>query len=149
MSAGFDKLATLLPRLQAISVANGYATDPADVLFGPVPLDETASLPLIRLHWVSSDPESAVPHAPHQKVRLNFLIEGEGSAAPVDFITSCDALAGDIKRAVFGDVTRDLEGRAIDVRFDGQQFIPPDPGTSTYLVRVAGSFTYVDHFNAP
>ncbi len=149
MSAGLTKLQTLIPRLQEISTANGYNTDPATVLFGPVPRGEGDALPVIRLHWPSLDPESAIVNVPHNKVRLNFVVEGEGNADPADVLEACDAIASDIKRAVFGDVQRNLEGLAIDVRFDGQQFTPPEPGTSTYLVRVAGSFTYVDHFNAP
>ncbi len=149
MSQGLTKLQTLIPRLQAISTANGYNTDPAAVLFGPVPRGEGEALPVIRLHWPSLDPESAIANVPHNKVRLNFVVEGEGNADPADVLEACDAIASDIKRAVFGDVQRNLEGLAMDVRFDGQQFTPPETGTSTYLVRVAGSFTYVDHFNAP
>lgn len=150
MTQALTKLLTLVPRLQAILVANGYATDAgATVLVGPVPRSDTDTLPIIRLHWPATDPESAQPYVPHGKVRVSFIVEGEGSAAPADVMAAQDALAGDIKRAVFGDDKRDLNGAALDVRFDGIRFDPPDPGTSTWLVRVAGSFTYVDHFNAP
>lgn len=149
MSQGLTKLLTLVPRLQAISVANGYLTNPSAVLFGPVPRGEDDALPIIRLHWPSSDPESAQPFVPHNKVRLNFVVEGEGDADPADVLAASDALASDIKRAVFGDAMRDLNGAALDVRYDGQRFTPPEPGTSTYLVAVSGSFSYVDHFNAP
>lgn len=150
MSQALSKLQTLVPRLQAILVANGYNTNAGTtVLFGPIPRSDTDTLPIIRLHWPSADPESAVPNVPHNKVRVNFVVEGEGVCAPADFLTSCDAIASDIKRAVFGDVDRNLQGLAIDVRFDGQEFTVPDPGSSAYLVRIAGSFTFVDHFNAP
>lgn len=150
MSQAMTKLSSLVPRLQAIKTANGYNTNAGTtVLFGPIPRSDADSLPIIRLHWPSTDPESANPNVPHNKVRVNFVVEGEGVCAPADYLTACDAIASDIKRAVFGDVERNLEGLAMDVRFDGQQFTVPDTGTSNYLVRIAGSFTFVDHFNAP
>lgn len=149
MSGGLDRLQTLVPRLQAISTANGYRTNPAAVLVGPIPLGEDATLPVLRLHWPSTDPESSMPFVPHGKLRVNFIVEAEGTAAPADLLAAFEDFSTDIKRAVFGDAMRDLEGAAIDVRFDGQQFTPPEPGANTFLVRVAGSFTYIDHFNAP
>ncbi|MEN6539432.1 MAG: hypothetical protein ABFC67_07475 [Mizugakiibacter sp.] len=150
MSQALTKLSSLVPRLQAIKKANGYNTDAGTtVLFGPIPRSDADALPIIRLHWPSADPESALVNVPHNKVRVNFVVEGEGACAPVDFLTSCDAIASDIKRAVFGDIERNLQGLAMDVRFDGQEFTVPDPGTAAYLVRIAGSFTFVDHFNAP
>lgn len=150
LSDALTKLSSLVPRLQAIKVVNGYNTDAgATVLFGPIARSDTDSLPIIRLHWPSTDPESVQPNVPHNKVRVNFVVEGEGAVAPSSFLSACDALASDIKRAVFGDVRRNLQDLALDVRFDGQEFTVPDPGSASYRVRIAGSFTFVEHFNAP
>lgn len=149
-SSALTRLESLIPRLQAILIANGYSTNAGQhVVEGPVAEDETQTLPRLRLHWPSTDPESAIPNVPSNRVRENFVVEGEFSFTAATFYADADKIESDICKAVFGDTERNLQGLAIDVRFDGIQRTEPTAGTSVATVRVAGSFTHVRRFNNP
>lgn len=151
MTKAYDLLASLVPRLQAISIANGYLTDAgASVVLGPVPRQDGEALPFIRLHETSADAESAAPYAPHSKLRVQFVAEAYAEqAAAADIVATGHLLVADLKKALFGDVRRDLNGQAIDARLEGYSIVPPESGSDIVLAQVRGSFSFVDHFNAP
>lgn len=146
----YTLLASLVPRLQAILVTNGYATNAgASVLVGPVPRQDGESFPFIRLHETDAAPESAVPFRPSAKVRVQFTAEAaaeEKTAANI--VATGHKLVGDMKKALFGDVARDLNGKAIDARLEGYSIQPPDPGSDVVIALVRGSFSFHDDFNA-
>ena len=147
----YTLISSLLPRLQAISVANGYLTNAgASVQLGPIPHVDGEAVPFIRLTETDAAVESPAPYAPHSKIRVQFMAEAyaeEPIAANV--IATGHNLLADLKKALFGDVTRDLNGAAIDARLEGYSILPPESGSDLVVAQVRGSFSFVDHFNAP
>jgi len=147
----YTLISSLLPRLQAISVANGYLTNAgASVQLGPIPHVDGEAVPFIRLNETDATTESAAPYAPHSKIRVQFTVEAyaEESTAANILATGHNLLA-DLKHAMFGDITRDLNGQAIDARLEGYSILPPESGSDFVVAQVRGSFSFVDHFNAP
>lgn len=144
-------ISSLQPRLQAINIANGYLTNAgASVKLGPVPHMDGEAVPFIRLNETDAATESAAPFAPHSKIRVQFTAEAyaeEPTAANV--IATGHNLLADLKKALFGDVQRDLNGQAIDARLEGYSILPPESGSDLVVAQVRGSFSFVDHFNAP
>ena len=144
----YTLLASLVPRLQAILVTNGYATNAGtSVLVGPVPRQDGESFPFIRLHETDAAPESAVPFRPSAKVRVQFTAEAaseEKTAANI--VATGHKLVGDMKKALFGDVARDLNGKAIDARLEGYSIQPPEQGSDVVIALVRGSFSFHDDF---
>lgn len=151
MTKAYDLISSLVPRLQAIRTANGYATEAgASVLLGPVPRQSGEAFPFCRVHETGADNESEVAHRTHAKVRTNFVAEAL-TAEPVaaNVLATGHLLVGDLKRALFGDALRDLNGAAIDARLEGYSIVPPEDGSDVVIAQVRGSFSFVDHFNSP
>ena len=114
-----------------------------------VPRQDGESFPFIRLHETDAAPESAVPFRPSAKVRVQFTAEAaseEKTAANI--VATGHKLVGDMKKALFGDVARDLNGNAIDARLEGYSIQPPDPGSDVVIALVRGSFSFHDDFTA-
>lgn len=146
----YTLITSLVPRLQAITIANGYATNAgANVMFGPVPRMDSEAFPFIRLLETDAAPESAVPFRPSAKVRVQFIAEACAlEAVAGNIMATGHSLIGDLKKALFGDVTRDLNGNAIDARLDGYSITPPEAGSDIVVAQVRGSFSFHDDFNA-
>ncbi|MCK9386134.1 MAG: hypothetical protein M0Q15_16105 [Nevskia sp.] len=151
MTKAYTLLTSLVPRLQAILIVNGYATNAgASVLLGPVPRQDGEAFPFCRLHETSAEAESAVPHRPAAKIRVNFVAEAcTEQAAAASVLATGHQLIGDLKKALFGDLARDLEGAAIDARLEGYSVLPPEDGSDIVIAQVRGSFTFHDTFNTP
>lgn len=151
MTKALDLFSSLVPRLQVISVANGYATNAGrSVLVGPVPRQAGEAYPFCRLHEIEASVESPLPHRPSSKVRVQFMAEAyaEESDAARIYATG-HALVGDLKKALFGDTLRDLNGGAIDAQLESYRLLPPEEGSTIVVAQVRGSYSFVDHFNAP
>jgi hypothetical protein len=146
----YTLLTSLVPRLQAISTANGYATNAgASVLLGPVPRGEAEAYPFTRLHETDAAPESAVAFRPSAKIRVQFTAEAFAEeSTPSNIMATGHKLVGDLKKAMFGDVARDMNGAAIDARLEGYSIQPPEPGSSVVVAMVRGSFSFHDDFTA-
>lgn len=151
MTKAYDLIASLKPRLQAIRIANGYATNAgASVELGPVPRRDGEAYPFCRVHDAGADNESEIAHRTHAKVRTRFIAEAmmtEPVAANV--LATGHLLVGDLKRALFADPLRDMNGAAIDARLEGYSIVPPEDGSDVVTAQVRGSFSFVDHFNSP
>ena len=151
MTKAYDLIASLVPRLQAIRTANGYATEAgASVLLGPVPRQSDEAFPFCRVHETGATAESVVPHLPTAKLRVDFMAEAyveQTSAALI--LASGHQLVGDLKKALFGDSARDLNGQAIAAQLEGYSVVPPEAGSDVVIAQVRGSFTFTDHFDAP
>lgn len=151
MTKAYDRLASLVPRLQAVRTANGYLTEAGQsVLLGPVPRQPAEALPFIRLHETDAAAESAVPMRPTSKIRVQFMAEAyaEQPVAASLLATGHDLLA-DLKKSLFGDPMRDLDGNAIDARLEGYRIVQPEEGSDVVIAQVRGSFSFHDNFNAP
>lgn len=151
MTKALDLFNSMVPRLMAISTANGYATNAGrSVMVGPVPRQHGETYPFIRLHELDASTESPLPHRPSAKMRVSFMAEAYAEQpVAANVYSTGHQLIGDLKRALFGDTMRDLNGAAIDAQLDGYNTIPPEDGSDVVIARVRGSFTFVDHFNAP
>lgn len=151
MTKALDLITSLVPRLQAMSIANGYATNAgASVLLGPVPRGESESYPFTRLHEMDAAAESILPHRPTAKLRVQFMAEAfakESTAA--NLYATGHALVGDLKKAMFGDPASDFNGLVLDARLEGYRILPPEDGSDVVVAQVRGSFSFTDHFNAP
>jgi hypothetical protein len=151
MTRAYDLLASLVPRLQAVRLANGYATEAGQsVLLGPIPAQAGERMPYIRVHETDAAADDAMRNRPQAKLRVQFLAEAyaeQKDAAQI--MATGHVLVGDLKKALFGDALRDLEGRVIDAQFEGYRILPPDEGSATLVAQVRGSYIFVDHFNAP
>jgi len=150
MSKAYTLLSSLVPRLMEITKANGYNTDAGkSVMLGPVPRQDGEPLPFCRLHETDAAPESALPYRPSAKVRVQFTAEAcaeEDTAANI--LATGHKLVGDLKKALFGDVARDLNGQAIDARLEGYSIAPPEAGSNIVVGLVRGSFSFHDDFTA-
>lgn len=151
MTKALDLFSSLVPRLMAISTANGYATNAGrSVVVGPVPRQTGEAYPFIRLHELDASSESSVPHRPHAKIRVSFMAEAYAEQpVAANVYSTGHQLIGDLKKALFGDTMRDLNGGAIDAMLEGYNTIPPEDGSDVVIARVRGSFTFSDNFNAP
>lgn len=151
MTKAYDLIASLVPRLQAIRTANGYATEAGrSVLLGPVPRQAGEAYPFCRLHETGANAESTVPHRPTAKLRVDFVAEAYVEQKDATLILSTGhQLVGDLKRALFGDARRDLNGQAIAAQLEGYSVVPPEEGSDVVIAQVRGSFTFTDHFDAP
>lgn len=150
MSKAYTLLTSLVPRLMAITKANGYNTDAGrSVMLGPIPRQDGEALPFCRLHETDAAPESAMPFRPSAKVRVQFVAEAyaeQDNAANI--MATGHQLVGDLKKAMFGDVARDLNGQAIDSRLEGYSIAPPEAGSNIVVASVRGSFSFHDDFTA-
>lgn len=151
MTEAYDLFVSLIPRLQRISVANGYLSDAgASVEEGPVPKGPDEPYPYIRLHDKDEAPESYVPHSPTVKERSVFIAQAFVHVPDARQVLKIGRdLRADLKRALFGDPYSDLQGKAIDARFEGSHTIPPSPGTDVVIAEVRGSYAFTDHFDEP
>lgn len=151
MTKAYTLLTSLVPRLQAISVANGYATNAgASVLLGPIPRQPGESMPFCRLHEISAAVESAVPYRPTAKLRVDFMAEAYAQqATAAQIVATGHTLIGDLKKALFGDAARDLNGAALSAQLEGYSVQPPEDGSDVVVAQVRGSFIFTDHFNSP
>lgn len=151
MTKAYDLIASLIPRLQAVRTAGGYATEAGrSVLFGPVPRQPGEAYPFIRLHETGASTESAVPYRPTAKLRVDFIAEAYAEQADAALVMSTGhTLVGDLKRALFGDAGRDLNGQAITAQLEGYSVQPPEEGSNIVVAQVRGSFSFTDHFDAP
>lgn len=151
MTQAYDLINSLVPRLQAILVANGYATDAgASVAFGSVPRSDGEAVPFIRLLETDAEQESQVPNRPKAKVRVYFMAEGYAEqATAASIMATGHTLVGDLKKALFGDTGRDLNGGAIEARLEGYRILPPDDGSDLVVAQVRGSFAFTDDFTSP
>jgi len=151
VTQAYTLISSLKPRLAAISVASGYLTDAGlDVELGPLPHADGGLFPFIRLFETDAGTESHAPYAPHSKVRVQFTAEAQDQQPDAALMMETGHnLIADLKKALFGDVMRDLNGKALDARLEGWSILPPDPGSDLVVVQVRGSFSFVDHFNAP
>lgn len=147
----YTLIASLVPRLQAILIASGYATNAgASVVFGPVPRRDGEAFPFIRLLEIGAEQESQVPNRPKAKVRVNFVVEAYAEQSDAASIMSTGhTLIGDLKRAMFGDPTRDLNAAAIEARLDGYSIQPPEDGSDVVIAQLRGSFAFTDDFTSP
>lgn len=147
----YDLINSLVPRLQAILIANGYATNAgASVAFGPIPRRDGETMPFIRLLETDAEQESQVPNRPKAKVRVNFIAEGYAEQSTAASIMSTGhTLVGDLKKALFGDATRDLNRTAIEARLEGYRILPPEDGSDIVVAQVRGSFAFTDDFTSP
>lgn len=151
VTKAYDLIASLVPRLQAVRTAGGYATEAGrSVLFGPVPQQPGEAYPFIRLHEVDASTEASVANRPTARMRVEFMAEAyaEQTNATLVMFTG-HTLIGDLKKALFGDPTRDMNGQAITAQVEGYSVQPPEDGGSTVIARVRGSFSFTDHFNEP
>ena len=150
MSKAYTLLTSLVPRLQAITKANGYGTDAGkSVALGPIPRQDGEPIPFIRLHETDATPESAVPFRPSAKVRVQFTAEAYAEQdKAANIMETGHQLVGDLKKALFGDVARDLNGQAIDARLEGYAITPPESGSNIVVGLVRGSFSFHDDFTA-
>ncbi len=150
MSKAYTLISSLVPRLQAIRVTAGYGTDAGkSVLLGPVPKQASEPYPFIRLHETDAAPESAVPYRPSAKIRVQFVAEAYAEQADAaQVLATGHTLIGDLKKALFGDVMRDLNGQAIDARLEGYAVQNPEPGSNVVVAAVRGSFSFHDDFTA-
>jgi hypothetical protein len=150
MSKAYTLLTSLVPRLMAIKKANGYNTDAGkSVMLGPIPRQDGEVLPFCRLHETDAVPESALPFRPSALVRVQFTAEAyaeQDNAANI--MATGHQLVGDLKKAMFGDVARDLNGQAIDARLEGYSIAPPEAGSNIVVASVRGSFSFHDDFTA-
>jgi hypothetical protein len=151
VTKAYDLLASLVPRLQAVRLANGYASESGQsVLLGPIPRQHDERLPYIRLHETDAAAEDAMRNRPQAKVRTSFMAEAYAEQPQASQIMATGhELVGDLKKAMFGDTARDLDGRVMDAQFEGYRIVPPDDGSTVIVAQVRGSFVFVDHFNAP
>jgi len=151
MTRAYDLIASLVPRLQAVRVANGYATDAGQsVRLGPVPAQPGERMPFIRVHETDATADDAMRNRPQAKLRVMFVAEAYAEQKDATQILSTGhTLVGDLKKALFGDALRDLDGRVIDAQFEGYRILPPEEGSATLIAQVRGSYIFVDHFNAP
>lgn len=151
MTKAYDKLASMVPRLQAILTAGGYLTNAGQsVLLGPVPRQPGESLPFIRLHETDAAAEAAVPMRPTSKIRVQFVAEAFAEESTTANITATGhKLVADLKRALFGDALRDLNGSAIEARLEGYSITQPEEGSDIVIGQVRGSFSFHDNFNSP
>ena len=151
MTKALDLFQSLKPRLQAISVANGFLTDAgASVVEGPVPRRPGEPFPYVRIHEMDATVESTLPRSPAAKLRIQFLAEAfDEQPSAGDVMVTGHSLIADLKKALFGDAGMDLQGAALDARLEGYRIIPPPEGSSIVLAQVRGSYSFIDHFNAP
>ena len=151
MTRAYDLLASLVPRLQAVRLANGYATEAGQsVLLGPIPTQPGERLPYIRIHETDAAADDAMRNRPQAKLRVQFVAEAHAEQKDAaQIMLTGHVLVGDLKKALFGDALRDLDGRVIDALFEGYRILPPEEGSATLVVQVRGSYIFVDHFNAP
>src|SRR5512139_471840 len=142
---------SLVPRLQAILIANGYATNAgAAVAFGPVPRQDGEAVPFIRLLETDAEQEDQVPNRPKAKLRVYFMAEAYAEQATAASIMSTGhTLVGDLKKALFGDASRDINRAAIEARLEGYRILPPDDGSDLVVAQVRGSFAFTDDFTSP
>jgi|WetSurMetagenome_2_1015567.scaffolds.fasta_scaffold1045194_2 hypothetical protein len=150
MSKAYTLLTSLVPRLMAITKANGYNTDAGrSVMLGPIPRQDGEAYPFCRLHETDAAPESATPYRPSAKVRVQFVAEAYAEQDNASNIMATGhQLVGDLKKAMFGDVARDLNGQAIDARLEGYSIAPPESGSNIVVAAVRGSFSFHDDFTA-
>jgi len=151
MTKAYDLLAALVPRLQAVRIAAGYATEAGQsVLLGPIPKLPDERMPYIRLYETDAAAEEAMRNRPQAKVRTQFVAEAyEEQPDARQIMATGHELVGDLKKALFGDAARDLDGRVMDMQFEGYRIAPPDDGSTVVIAQMRGSFVFVDHFNAP
>jgi hypothetical protein len=151
MTKAFTLLTSLIPRLMEIRAANGYATNAgSSVLLGPVPRQPDETYPFCRLHELNGTVETPMPHRPTGRLRVQFMAEAyadEADAANV--YATGHLLIGDLKKALFGDTTRDLNGLAIDAALESYNLVPPEDGSSVVIAQVRGSYTFTEDFRAP
>ena len=147
----YTLISSLLPRLQAISTVNGYLTNAgAQAALGPIPHLDGDTYPFIRLHEIEAATESHAAFAPHSKIRVQFMAEAcAQESVSSNILATGHNLVADLKKALFGDVSRDLNGKAIDARLEGYAILPPESGSDLVIAQVRGSFSFIDHFNAP
>lgn len=147
----YDLVSSLVPRLQAILIANGYATNAgASVAFGPIPRRDGEALPFVRLLETGAEQESQIPNRPTAKVRVQFVAEAYAEQSTASSLMSTGhTLIGDLKKALFGDPTRDLNRAAIEARLEGYSILPPEEGSDIVVAQVRGSFAFTDNFSNP
>lgn len=151
MTKAYDLISSLKPRLQAIRTVNGYATEAGQsVLMGPVPQQPGETYPFCRLHEVDAAPEANVPNRPTARMRVQFVAECLAEQADAtQILATGHTLVGDMKKALFGDPGRDLEGGAFSAQLEGYSVQPPGDGSNIVVALVRGSFAFTDHFNEP
>lgn len=147
----YDLLASLVPRLQQIRIANGYRTEAGQsVVLGPIERMPGEPVPFIRLHDLGAAPESYVPHRPVAKMRTAFLVEAYAQFTErAECVRLYHDLAADLRRALFGDLLRDLDGAVIEATLDACTFVPPEPGSDVVIAQLRGGFAYTERFNQP
>lgn len=151
MTKAYTLLSALKTRLSAITVANGYTTNAgASVVLGPVPRMPGEALPFVRLTEIDAAAENATPHRPTALVRVQFVAEAFGHRdLDANVMSFGHDLVGDLKKALFGDPTRDVGGLAIEARLEGYRIIPPEDGSDILVAQVRGSFSFHDTFTSP
>lgn len=147
----YDKIYSLVPRLQAVLIANGYATNAgASVAFGPIPRQDGEAMPFIRLLETGAELESEIRNRPNGKLRVSFVAEAYAEQSTASSLMSTGhTLVGDLKKALFGDPARDLNGGAIEARLEGYSILPPEDGSDVVVAQVRGSFSFHDDFTSP
>jgi hypothetical protein len=151
VTKAYTLITSLLPRLQNVLIANGYATDAgASVAFGPIPRMDGEAMPFIRLLETGAELDSEIRNRPSGKLRVNFVAEAYAEQpTAASLMDTGHTLVGDLKKALFGDPLRDLNGGAIEARLEGYSIVSPEEGSDVVIAQVRGSFTFHDDFTSP
>lgn len=147
----YNLIASLVPRLQNVLIANGYATNAgASVAFGPIPRMDGEAIPFIRLLETGGELEAEIRNRASGKLRVSFVAEAYAEQSTASSLMSTGhALVGDLKKALFGDPGRDLNGSAIEARLEGYSIVPPEDGSDVVIAQVRGSFSFHDDYTSP
>lgn len=151
MTAAYNAIASLKPKLEAIRKANGYLTDAGKTVYlGPVPQIEFDACPLIRVFEIETNFDGTPGYAPQARASVSFLAEAYAKYRTDDEILSIGHdLVADMQKALFGDAERDLNGAVVRINPEGYKIPPPEPGSSIVLAQVRGNYTFVNRFGQP
>lgn len=136
-------------RLEAISIAGGFNTDPS-VLRGVqvVNFDQTSDDPVISVYDDSDDPTEEQNVCQETIINLSLMIEGVqrvGNDVPGDVITY---LWQDILRSILlPDST--LGGLCLSIQRGPREFIYPQEGGETVAVRQTVNILYQETYGNP
>ncbi len=135
-------------RLDDISVANGYNTDPTVVLgVQPVNADQIATGPVISIFDLTDDVEFSNmldTNQITQRVEVEAVVRygADSTAQKLSYLWQ------DINRAIF-QPDRTLGGLALDVLRGTRAFVYPQPGGETVAVQQTVNVEYIETYGNP
>jgi hypothetical protein len=122
-------LAAIRERLQAITVANGYATDAGLHIHHGGEVTAHDEMPVLIYR---PEPAVLVAEGRQEQWRVTVMVTGLAISEGEDPLDAAEALLADIKQALFTPTDRTLGGVAIDVA--------PASGADTFDREPGGSF---------